>query len=104
IPEESAPTLVATPHEVQKTALDQMLRSKRQWVNFACDFRPYSRMRRSAGERRSKGQLVAWGVIFDVANPQYSHRANCCRDDQRLEYPSRPGGDRASNHRDLEAT
>ena len=57
-------------------------------------------------QRRSTGQFVAWGVIFDVANPQYNHRANCYRDDQRQEYPSlcRPGGDRASNYRDLEAT
>jgi len=30
--------LVATPHEAQKTLLDQTLRSKRQGVNIARDF------------------------------------------------------------------
>ena len=36
--EEPAPALVATPHEAQKTVLDQTLRSKRQGVNIARDF------------------------------------------------------------------
>jgi hypothetical protein len=33
---EPAPALVATPHEAQKTVLDQTLRSKRQGVNVGC--------------------------------------------------------------------
>jgi hypothetical protein len=36
--EEPASALVATPHEAQKTVLDQTLRSKRQGVNIARDF------------------------------------------------------------------
>jgi len=36
--EEPAPAPVATPHEAQKTVLDQTLRSKRQGVNIAPDF------------------------------------------------------------------
>src|ERR1035437_6463574 len=36
--EEPAPALVATPHEAQKTVLDQTLRSKEAGVNIARDF------------------------------------------------------------------
>ena len=40
--EEPAPAFVATPHEVQKTVLDQTLRSKRQGVNIARVLHPKS--------------------------------------------------------------
>ena len=36
--EEAAPALVATPHEAQKTELDQTLQLKRQGVNIVRDF------------------------------------------------------------------
>jgi len=39
--EEPAPALVATPHEAQKTVLDQTLRSKRQGSILRAILQPY---------------------------------------------------------------
>ena len=50
--EEPAPALVATPHEAQKTILDQTLRSKKKGVNIARDFTvgpPHDRRERMRG-------------------------------------------------------
>ncbi|HEV2041552.1 MAG TPA: hypothetical protein VGT81_16205, partial [Casimicrobiaceae bacterium] len=53
--------LVATPHEAQKTVLDQTLRSKRQGVNIARDFTPplgqvrHAFLKNESGEEFSEG-------------------------------------------------
>ena len=64
--EEPAPALVATPHEAQKTVLDQTLRSKRQGVNIACDFTLLGAIGARAGGAnvlRATARVRFWGAL-----------------------------------------
>jgi hypothetical protein len=59
--EEPVPALVATPHEAQKTVLDQTLRSKRQGVNVARNF---------TVELHAIEQAVPVGPFINTISPQ----------------------------------